>query len=400
MHLNPAQISGGHSTGSDQSTEVKPARVSIFVGSLRLGGVAGVATSLAQELQKRGFLVEIVVPSAEGEMRSRVPEGVQIVDLGTSRLFKSVFALARYLKQTHPTAVISLTDLANAVSVIARAISRVKCRLAISCHMALCDLPPEARRFIHSLLPLLMRFTYRHADAVIAVSDTVADQISKLSGMDRSRILVIDNPVDIDRIRLLSEQKVDHPWISGNSPVILSVGRLVAQKEFSTLIKAFAMLRQSTEAKLLILGEGYTRSQLELTIKSLGLEKDVSLPGYIENPYRYMRRASVFVLPSSTESFGLVLIEALICGCRIVATNASTGPRNILGGGKYGRLVPPGDAEALAGAIEESLHSEVDKDALFDWARRISEPAKCVDLYLAALNLQSPQPPSSRRCTS
>lgn len=362
-------------------------RIVLFVGNLEAGGVAQVALNLAGEFWKRGFAVDLVAARAEGELRNRVPEGVRVVDLGTGRLLRSVLALSRYLRQSEPLAVISLTDLANVVAIVAKAISGVKFRLVISCHMALSDLPIDARRFVHRLLPFLMRVTYRHADAVVAVSDTVAQQISHLSGSDRSRILVINNPVDIDQVIDLSTQAIDHSWFGGETPVILSVGRLVPQKDFPTLIRAFSILRKKMKARLVILGEGQARGKLETLIRSLDIEVDAILPGYVENPFAYMRRASVFVLPSSTEAFGLVLVEALACGCRVVSTDASEGPKTILGEEEFGNLIPSGDPEAMAAAILQSLTKRIDEDILVQRAREISDPGKCVELYLSAMGL-------------
>ena len=148
--------------------------------------------------------------------------------------------------------------------------------------------------------------------------------------------------------------------MNGQPPVVLSVGRLTAtnQKDFPTLIEAFAQVRQIRPARLLILGEGEQRPKLEAMVKQLGLEQDVILPGFVENPYPYMARAALFVLSSRWEGLPGALIEALYCGAPVVATDCPSGPREILAGGQHGRLVPVGAVSEMAKAIEESLDGE------------------------------------------
>ena len=156
-----------------------------------------------------------------------------------------------------------------------------------------------------------------------------------------------------------SEEALDHPWfLPGEPPVILGVGRLTQAKDFPTLIRAFALVRKKHPARLMILGEGEERSKLETLVQELGLEKEVSLPGFVDNPYKYMKRAAVFVLSSKWEGFGNVLVEAMALGTPVVSTNCPSGPAEILENGRWGRLVPVGDVYALAEAIIETLDEE------------------------------------------
>jgi glycosyltransferase involved in cell wall biosynthesis len=150
---------------------------------------------------------------------------------------------------------------------------------------------------------------------------------------------------------------------AGEPPVILGVGRLTVQKDFPTLIRAFARVRQKRNARLLILGEGELRSELNALVAELGLQADVALPGFVENPFVFMRHASLFVLSSAWEGFGNVLVEAMACGMPVVSTDCPSGPAEILQNGKWGRLVPVGDVQALSEALlatlEESTHPDV-----------------------------------------
>src|SRR5262249_37227290 len=149
---------------------------------------------------------------------------------------------------------------------------------------------------------------------------------------------------------------LSHPWFApGSLPVILGVGRLTWQKDFPTLIKAFALVRSRQPARLLILGEGEKRLELETIVKELGLAADVCLPGYVDNPFAYMHRCSAFVLSSASEGLPNSLIEAMACGAPVISTDCASGTAEILENGRYGPLVPVGDVEAMATAISATL---------------------------------------------
>lgn len=149
---------------------------------------------------------------------------------------------------------------------------------------------------------------------------------------------------------------LEHPWLGeGKPPVILGVGRLTPQKDFSTLIHAFAQVRTVRDCRLVILGEGELRAELEQLVASLGVQDSVQLPGFADNPFAWMSRVRLFVLSSRWEGLPNVLIQAMACGAAVVSTDCPSGPDEILEGGKWGKLVPVGDVEALAEALSENL---------------------------------------------
>jgi len=162
------------------------------------------------------------------------------------------------------------------------------------------------------------------------------------------------------------------------------VGRLTEQKDFSTLLQAFAQVRAQRQARLLLLGEGEMRDELTALGLALGIAKDLSLHGFTNNPFAYMARAAVFVLSSAYEGLPGVLIQALACGCPVVSTDCPSGPSEILENGQYGRLVPVGDPAAMAQAILSTLEAPPDRGLLQKQASLFSVD-RAVEQYLEVL---------------
>jgi glycosyltransferase involved in cell wall biosynthesis len=202
----------------------------------------------------------------------------------------------------------------------------------------------------------LLRAFYPWAAKVVSVSQGAADDLARTSGLPRERVDVVYNPVITPAMLALARRPPDHPWLkAGEVPVIIGVGRLTRQKDFPTLIRAFAEVRRRCPARLLILGEGEERPALEALAGELGVSDDVALPGFVENPMGYMAGSALFVLSSAWEGLPTVLIEALAAGTRVVSTDCPSGPREILRDGRLGALVPVGDAAALAQAMIGAL---------------------------------------------
>lgn len=327
-------------------------RIALFLPSLRGGGAERVMVNLARGFAERGLKVDLVLAKAEGPYLSQVPPGVQVVDLGVSRILASLPGLVRYLRRERPKALLSALDHANVVALWAREFAGVPVQVVVSVHSTPSRATANARSLRARLMPLWVRTFYPWAHAVVAVSQGVAEDLLRMTGLPLENVRVIYNPVVTPELFIKAEEPVEHPWFSpGESPVILGVGRLTAAKDYPTLIRAFALVRKERPARLMILGEGEERPKLEAIVRDMGLERDVALPGFVENPYKYMRRAGVFVLSSSWEGFGNVLVEAMAVGTPVVSTDCPSGPAEILEGGKWGRLVPVGDQEALAFAI-------------------------------------------------
>jgi len=333
-------------------------KIAIFLPSLRGGGVERAMLTLAKGLAERGLNIDLVLAQAEGPYLAQVPPELNIVNLQAPRVLSSLPNLIHYLRQERPTALLSAMDHANIVALWARYLSGVSKRLVVTTHNTLSLSIKNSSNRTSQLMPFLIRHFYPWADEIVAVSKGVADDLTLTTGLPREKIQVIYNPVVTPGMLKEAQTPLDHPWFaSGEPPVILAVGRLTKQKDFPTLIRAFSLVQQQYRARLMILGEGEERPLLNRLIQELGLENGVTMPGFVSNPYAYMSRAAVFVLSSAWEGLGIVLIEALAVGTPVVSTNCQSGPSEILDNGKYGRLIPVGDIQAMAKAILNTLQN-------------------------------------------
>jgi glycosyltransferase involved in cell wall biosynthesis len=266
----------------------------------------------------------------------------------------------------------------------------------VSAQVALGPVIRRQDRLRSALQRFITRRYIANADTIVAVSQGVAEDIRKIASIPGERIRVINNPVVVPGFYEKANEVVEHSWFAlGGEPVILGVGQLKPQKDFATLIRAFAHVRAVRGAKLLILGEGSERVALEAMVGELGLGGSVSMPGYEPNPYKFMKRASVFVLCSAYEGCPLVLAEALAVGTPIVATNCEAGPAEILAHGRFGTLVPVGDSRSLATAILETLAAPPDSEPLRARGRDFSLD-HILPQYIEAFRL-APEPHDLKR---
>lgn len=330
-----------------------------FLPSLSGGGAERIVLNLAAGFSARGYAVDLVLAKATGEYIDQVPPGVRIVDLGASRPLTAVPALVRYLRSARPRALLATIVHANLAALWALRLSGVATRCVVREASTLSVDLVHTSALNRFLLPRLIARDFLRAEGIVAPSRGVADDLARVTGLPRTAIRVIYNPVVSEALLERSRQPVDHRWLRGDGvPVIVGMGRLTQQKDFGTLIRAFARVRKQLRSRLLILGEGEDRSALQALSCSLGVADDVELAGFVANPYAYLSRAALFVLSSRWEGLPGALIEALACGAKVVSTDCPSGPREILDDGAYGQLVPIEDDGALAEAMRAALTGE------------------------------------------
>ena len=358
-----------------------PGPIAFFLPSVRGGGAQRVIVNLAQGMVERGLPVDVVLATAEGVFLDHLPPTVRVVDLGARRLLGSLGPLTTYMRRERPRVLISSMSHANLIALWAAKFARRSTPVVVTVHNTMSQSTLDQGGLAGGLSLRLLRIFYPWATSVVAVSRGAADDLARTTGLPRDRVEVVYNPVITPAMMAQARQQPDHPWFgAGQPPVILGVGRLTRQKDFPTLIMAFAEVRRRRPARLIILGEGEDRPGLEALIGELGLADDVALPGFRDNAMAYMAGSALFALSSAWEGLPTVLIEALAAGTRVVSTDCPSGPREILQDGRLGALVPVGDAPALARALAGALDGPGDTvppDALAPFTRD-----SAVDNYL------------------
>lgn len=361
-------------------------RIALFVSSFDAGGVQRVMINLANELTKQGYPVEMVAVTNRGPLEKTINPGVEIKNLDSKRVLFALKGLVRYFKSEQPHVFVSGQTHLNVIAALAHKIVGSGSKLIVVEHNHMSSVSKRGKNRVENLRPLWAKLFYRYASKIVAVSEDVATDLAELSGINRGKIRVVYNPVFDNKIFKLQDIPIKHPWfLDTSSPIVLGVGRLSAQKDFSSLILAIAEVNKIKPVRLLILGEGEEREKLEALVQMLALDQKVALPGYVENPFAYMKNADLFVLSSAWEGLPSVLIEAMACGTAVLSTDCPAGPREILEDGKYGNLVPVGDVHALAAGILESLANPRKPKDLIKRARHFLS-SEAVNGYIALFN--------------
>ena len=337
-------------------------RLAFFVDSLAGGGAERVMLNLANEYIKHGYKVDLVLAHKQGDYLDDVDPNIRIIDLSVTRFWTYFFPLIKYFRLEKPDVMLSATTILNLLAIMTKLLSCVKVRLVVSEHINITSFAETGTLQRPKVVKMLIKWFYPKSDQIIAVSNGAAKSLSQFSGVPLAQIKAIYNGV-IDSEKLhLSQEKVSHEWFGSqqaHEPVIVAVGRLEAQKDYSMLLNAFAIVRKVRNAKLLVLGEGELRAELENKAIKLDINQDVLFYGFESNPFKFLANANVFALSSQYEGLPTVLIEALACGCPVVSTNCPSGPEEILEQGRFGELVKVGDENAFAAALLNVLSSQV-----------------------------------------
>lgn len=369
-------------------------RVAVVLSRLDGGGIERSYLHLLAELRDRGLSAELVLGQRTGPLVEHIPSGIPVFEVARRHACLFPTGFFRYLRRCQPTHVISAFDDVNCAVIAANELLGHPARVLASNHNTLTAVKASAaglQGLKYRLLPRLMRVAYRKADAVVAVSSGVADDLAETLKLPRSSISVAYNPViTSDFLRRSREQPSAVAWSTETTPRIIFVGRFAAQKQVDVLIRAFALVVRRQPARLLLLGDGPRRQELETVVASLRLVNTIRFQGFLPNPLPAIRDSDLLVLPSAHEGLGNVLIEAMGCGTQVVSTDCPHGPAEILQHGRWGQLVPVGDVEELAQAILRSLNREfwIPPEALKRRASEFSVEA-ATDQYLDLLGLHA-----------
>ncbi|MCO5762899.1 MAG: glycosyltransferase [Chromatiaceae bacterium] len=362
---------------ADPTQSQHPPRLAVLASFSGSGGVERMLVNLISGFVAAGRRVDLLLIRDQGPHLASLPEEVERIPLGSQHSLLAIPALARYLRHRRPQALLAAKDRAGRAAVLARALAGVNTRLVLrlGTNLSASLEGRSALRRFWRYWPI--RQLYPRIDRIIAVSAGVAMDTAAIAGLPRETIMVIRNPVITPDLTQRAAEPCPHPWFhDAGPPVLVGAGRLQRQKDFPTLIRAFARVRQTRPCRLVIIGEGRERPALEALIGQLGLTGQVDLPGFQANPLPFLAHASLFVLSSAWEGSPNVLTEAMALGTPVVATDCPSGPAELLDGGRIAPLVPVGDPEALARMVLATLDQPTPaarlKDAVADYDQAYS----------------------------
>jgi len=361
-------------------------RLSILVPLNTWGGIERKILILCREFLALGVQPELILTrGGKVPYPDEFPPEVEIINLQSGGKLDAVPRLIRHLRQSDSRALLTAKDHANKVGVLARRFGRLDLPVFLKVTNTLSQtLRRPAKRYT-------ARWLYPWADKVVAISQGVKNDLVDEFGMNPSQIQVIYNPMFTPDFPERISAPVEHPWFSpGQLPVFLGAGRLTVQKDFPTLVKAFALVRSDRPCRLVILGEGVEREAILKCAAELGVADDVDLPGFVPDPIPWMARAAGFVLSSRFEGLGNVLVEAMATGTPVVATDCPSGPAEILEKGRYGSLSAVGDVKGLAAGMLSVLCSPPDRSLLIFGAERFRS-RRIAEEYLALMGIESQQ---------
>jgi glycosyltransferase involved in cell wall biosynthesis len=328
-------------------------RITVATPVFTIAGVPLAQVRFARALATHGHAVTLMIGQVDPAFRFPDMGDVKVVDLRRRQVRGMFIDLVRHLRRDRPEVVFCAEDHLTCLVLLAAILTRSKAKISGSSRVTPFDTYSNALLGKRWWLKQLMRAVMPRADALTCVSEDMVKQYGQV--FREPPHVCVYNIVDDAQSRARMAEPVDHPWADGERPLLIGAGRLAPWKGFSDLIAAMSLGPAAQGARLLILGDGPLRHDLQAQIEQLGLQDSVQLVGYVENPLPYFAHADVFVLSSLVEGMPNVLVEAMLCGCTPVATDCPTGPRELLDGGRIGHLVPPADPVALAGAILAAL---------------------------------------------
>jgi len=337
------------------------------------GGWGRVLINLANFLKQMDIDIHIMLDDISGSFTSHLVPGIEVYPLKTSHRIGGIPYFSYYARKHRPDVILTTIVRHTALALTVMRLTNIQTRIYPSIHNAYGIKFKELSVSKYRSRLRIIRKSYPQCDGIIAVSEGVKEDFCSLTGIPAGSVTTIYNPIYDDKLIEQSLDPVDHPWFQeGQPPVILGAGRLEKQKNFSLLIESFDLLRSRKECRLAIIGDGRERDFLESRVRDSDYSADISLMGYQANPFPLMKRASVFVLSSSWEGFGNVLIEAMATGTPVVSTDCPHGPREILMDGRYGPLVAMNAPADLAEAITKTLENPLSEEILRERASTFS----------------------------
>jgi glycosyltransferase involved in cell wall biosynthesis len=344
---------------TNQIDDQRNCRLAFLLPTLEGGGAERAVVALANQVAELDKAVDLILGDAVGSYMAEVSSKVQIINLSSRGKFSFLLQLIRYIRHHNPSVIMSSLDHANILLILATRLTGFKGRTAISQRATIGPVYAQYGWLRRMVYRFLISLTFPYADSIICNSHAASMEIQKLSRICKDRVFTIHNSVDVERTNRLANEPLNDSWhLNSQTPLVLSVGSLTTIKDRGTLIRAFKIVKAQRNARLAILGEGYGSTEyhkIDHLISECGLNGHVYLPGFKANPFNWMSKAAVLVSSSITEGCPNQLLEALSLGVPIVATDCPGDTAELLGHGRWGKLVPVGDAERMADAILTTL---------------------------------------------
>lgn len=345
-------------------------KILFFIRTLNGGGAQKIMTKLANAASKGDHEVVVATLSSSGSFSELLRPEVKVIDLGVGRMLAAFRAFSKVIKSERPDILFSTEVAVNVFTLISKWLSgvgkstKVVIREALSPSLAAKYSKHRSIKYGYSVAS----FFYPKADHVIAISEGMVSDLVNICKVSEENLTVINvNPCVDERLLDLKHKEPDHPWLRDQKlPCAICVGRLAYQKGFDDAIRAVVSVNETRSLRLLIVGEGEERSYLEGLIKEFNAEDYIQLVGETKNPYAYMAKCSLFLMPSRYEGLGNVLIEAVACGAKCIAYDCPVGPSETLAGGKYGKLVKVNDLPGLTQAIRDEIDRDYDRAAIVE----------------------------------
>jgi glycosyltransferase involved in cell wall biosynthesis len=349
-------------------------KIAIITPRFAIAGVPLAQIRFARALARRGHHVVLIVGYVDSEYKFPEVADLEVELWNQPKVRGMLKPLMRYLRHEKPDVVFSAEDHLNTIILLAAVLTRSKAKISGSSRVTPFDTYSNVAFTKRWLLKQAARALFWRADALTCVSMDMVEQYHRVFSSPPH--VCVYNIVDDKASRLRMMETVEHPWARDKRyPLIVAAGRLAPWKGFTDLIHAVKTLSARRNVRLLILGDGPLKPELQKLINELGMDKYIELLGYVENPLKYFFHADAFVLSSLVEGMPNVLVEAMMCGCTPVSTDCPTGPRELLQEGKYGYLVPVHDPAAMAGAIEQALDHPISKEVLAEAVNPFEEGA-------------------------
>src|SRR3989338_5718513 len=361
--IHPVKSASQSEAVSRNAGQFNRVKVAYFYTIFRNAAMARWVRNITDNIDQSKYEVSFVGLKIEESFTKEIQKNICVVNLSNPYIPTALLKLIVYLRKERPDIFVAAFPHINVLAMMAKVISGVQAKVILTDHNHFWGLARNARslyrRFFGMfILPHLMRIFYPLSDVVICASEGVAESILDVVKIP-DKVKVIYYPVATDKIQEWAQEPVSHPWfLQSEIPGVLGAGRLINQKDFPTLLRAFKLVIQVKPARLVILGEGKDRRQLEKLAQILGISENVAFIGFQINPFKYMKRARVFVLSSLHEGFGNVLVEAMACGTPVISTDCKSGPGEIIENGKSGILVPVSDYQSLSKAIIKVLSDD------------------------------------------